>query len=62
MKELKNRELWVGGWVTVKDLKMAEGRAGGLAGKKCVKCRGEGSLVCPRCDGIGEVGGMFNDY
>lgn len=54
--ELRRRALWAGGWVTMRDLEVAEGNAGALGGR-CRNCSGNRVVICPRCDGAGECGG-----
>lgn len=51
VSELKNREVWEGGWTTLKDI-----RDGGVIATRCSACRGEKTVPCPRCDGLGQVG------
>lgn len=52
LKELKSREVWEGGWTTLNDIHAS----GGLPGTACSACRGETTVICPRCDGLGQVG------
>lgn len=50
--ELKDRAKWNGGWITLEKIK-----TGQLAETAvCVKCRGERMVMCPRCDGLGQIG------
>lgn len=52
VRELKNREIWEGGWTTLKDI-----RAGAaLPATLCSACKGHKTVMCPRCDGLGQVG------
>ncbi|CDF35586.1 unnamed protein product [Chondrus crispus] len=52
LKELKTREMWEGGWTTLNDIR----GAAGVAGTTCSACRGLKAVMCPRCDGLGQVG------
>lgn len=52
LKQLKSRELWDGGWTTLNDIHAG----GGLPGTACSACRGEKTVMCPRCDGLGQLG------
>lgn len=52
VKELKSREVWEGGWTTLHDIRAA----GAVAGTTCSACRGQKAVMCPRCDGLGQVG------
>lgn len=52
VKELKSREAWEGGWTTLNDI-----RAGGVGpATTCSACRGHKAVMCPRCEGFGQVG------
>lgn len=52
VSELKSREIWEGGWTTLKQI-----RGGDIgAPTRCSACRGEKLIMCPRCDGLGQVG------
>lgn len=52
MKDLKSREVWEGGWTTLNEI-----RAGTVGpGTTCSACRGQKSIMCPRCDGLGQCG------
>lgn len=49
---LKSREVWEGGWTTLIDI-----RAGSSGpATQCSACRGHKKVMCPRCDGLGQVG------
>lgn len=52
VSELKNREVWEGGWTTLVDIR--SGSCG--PSTKCSACRGQKKVMCPRCDGLGQVG------
>lgn len=52
VKELKSRGVWEGGWTTLNDI-----RAGAAVPcTTCSACRGQKTVMCPRCDGLGQVG------
>lgn len=52
VKELKNREVWEGGWTTLNQIRAGGGRPATI----CSACRGEKAVMCPRCDGLGQIG------
>lgn len=54
IKDLKRRDLWTSGWVTMHDIARAE-EAGGIPGPNCISCAGKKVVPCPRCDGRGET-------
>lgn len=52
VSELKSRQTWEGGWTTLKDIRAGDT----MPFTVCSACRGEKQIMCPRCDGIGQVG------
>jgi len=48
LKILKNRKFWSSGWICMDDLQQTS--------KACFKCKQQGVVRCPRCEGIGQVG------
>lgn len=54
LSDLKKRDLWTSGWVTLQDIRRADG-VGGVPGPTCMSCAGEKQVACPRCDGRGKV-------
>ena len=52
VSELKSRQIWEGGWTTLKDIRTGDN----MPFTTCSACRGEKQIICPRCDGIGQVG------
>lgn len=52
VKELKNREIWEGGWTTLSEIR----GGGGPPATICTACRGDKAVMCPRCSGLGQVG------
>lgn len=51
VKELKSRSHWQGGWTTLHHI---EDESETL--KTCSACRGEASVLCPGCEGLGQTG------
>lgn len=50
--ELKSRNSWMGGWTTLNDIKEGDN----LPTTTCSACRGHTKVVCPRCEGLGQIG------
>jgi hypothetical protein len=55
LEELKRKEVWRLGWVTLEEIREAE--RGPLRGKvkECHKCKASKKLECRTCYGMGEV-------
>ena len=51
VSELKRRDMWMGGWTTMVDLKDMDN----VPGTRCSACKGEKEIVCPRCNGAGQA-------
>lgn len=52
VRELKKREIWEGGWTTLNDIRAGET----LPATVCSACKGQKLVMCPRCDGLGQLG------
>ncbi|GJQ13156.1 hypothetical protein GpartN1_g4947.t1 [Galdieria partita] len=48
LQVLKDRKFWNSGWICVENLQHTD--------KPCFKCKQQGVIRCPRCEGIGQVG------
>lgn len=52
VRELKRREMWEGGWTTLNDIQTG----GAVPATICSACKGQKIVMCPRCDGLGQLG------
>lgn len=51
VKDLKSREQWQSGWTTLSDIRSTTGPQA----TRCSACKGEASVLCPRCEGLGQI-------
>eukprot|EP00518_Triparma_eleuthera_P003207 CAMPEP_0182461488 /NCGR_PEP_ID=MMETSP1319-20130603/6054_1 /TAXON_ID=172717 /ORGANISM="Bolidomonas pacifica, Strain RCC208" /LENGTH=232 /DNA_ID=CAMNT_0024660781 /DNA_START=95 /DNA_END=790 /DNA_ORIENTATION=+ len=55
VKTLKDKSVWRTGWVTLEEIKEAEGGRLNEVVKVCFRCKGSGAIECKTCYGEGEV-------
>ncbi|GMI18604.1 hypothetical protein TrLO_g13435 [Triparma laevis f. longispina] len=53
--ELKNKSIWRSGWVTLEEIRKAEGGALQPEIKTCFRCKGMKKIECETCYGEGEI-------
>ena len=54
-EELRSKDIWRQGWVTLDDIRKAN-RGALIDAKICFRCKGAKVVTCEECNGVGKVG------
>lgn len=56
-EELRDKQIWRMGWLTLEEILRAKERNGGalIDAKRCFRCKGQRIIHCVDCDGKGEI-------
>jgi len=54
-EEVRDKQAWRMGWVTLEEIRMAE-KGPLIDAKVCFRCKGDRVLKCTDCDGKGKTG------
>ena len=54
-EQLRDKSIWRSGWVTLEEIKKAEGGKLNPVVKECFRCKGSCRIECETCLGEGEI-------